>query len=171
MELGGFEPPTSWVRSRRSLESRMTGGFAPLAIRRRPSPICADHEYPVPSGGVPTFVLWPGQTSRAPLWSSKSGSPTKHPASSIWPNPGGLRATAALPATANAPGSWSAGISGSALSATTRPRSPQGPSCTAPALRFASGSGPPIWLRPTPPGSPPSSCSASSGWRATKRRG
>src|SRR6476659_4091660 len=47
MELGGFEPPTSWVRFRALItryprESRMTSGFALLAIRRRPSPICAD---------------------------------------------------------------------------------------------------------------------------------
>jgi hypothetical protein len=38
MELGGFEPPTSWVRfralvTRYERESRMTSGFAPLAIR------------------------------------------------------------------------------------------------------------------------------------------
>jgi len=47
MELGKFEPPISWVRftplvTRRPLESRMSSGFALLAIRRRPSPICAD---------------------------------------------------------------------------------------------------------------------------------
>ena len=47
MELGGFEPPTSWVRFRalvtRNLpESRMTSGFVPLAIGRQSSPICAD---------------------------------------------------------------------------------------------------------------------------------
>lgn len=47
MELGGFEPPTSWVRftllaAEHPLESRMTSGFAPLALCRRPSPICAD---------------------------------------------------------------------------------------------------------------------------------
>jgi hypothetical protein len=44
---GGFEPPTSWVRFRdlairRPWESCMASGFAPLAVRRRPSPICAD---------------------------------------------------------------------------------------------------------------------------------
>jgi hypothetical protein len=37
MELGGFEPPTSWVRfrvliTRPTRESRMKSGFAPLAI-------------------------------------------------------------------------------------------------------------------------------------------
>jgi hypothetical protein len=38
MELGGFEPPTSWVRFRALVdlcppEIRITSGFAPLAIR------------------------------------------------------------------------------------------------------------------------------------------
>jgi hypothetical protein len=47
MELGGFEPPTSWVRftlliTRYPRQTRMTSGFAPLAIRRRPSSIRAD---------------------------------------------------------------------------------------------------------------------------------
>jgi hypothetical protein len=47
MELGGFEPPTSWVRfrdlpTRCPQEFRMASGFAPLAIRRQTSPICAE---------------------------------------------------------------------------------------------------------------------------------
>jgi hypothetical protein len=46
MEVSGFEPPTSWVRfsprvTRNLFESRMRSEFAPLAIRRRPSPISA----------------------------------------------------------------------------------------------------------------------------------
>ena len=53
----------------------------------------------------------------------------------------------------------------------TRPRSPRGRSCTAPARRFASGSGRPTWSPPTHPGSPPSSCSASSASRAMRPPG
>lgn len=45
MELGGFEPPTSWVRfralvTRNLTESRMRSRFARRAVRCRLSPIC-----------------------------------------------------------------------------------------------------------------------------------
>lgn len=34
------------------------------------------HDYPVPSGPVPTVVLWAGQSSRAASWISRSALPT-----------------------------------------------------------------------------------------------
>jgi len=86
--------------------------------------ICAAHEYPVPSGSVPTVVLWAGQTSLARSWSSRSASLTRPPVSSTWRRHAGRRATDTRPATASAPGYWSVAIFGSAATATsTSPRS------------------------------------------------
>ena len=70
-----------------------------------------------------------------------------------------------------APGCSSAGTCGSALAAACRPRSRRGRSCTGRAPRCGTGSGPPTWSPPITPGSRPSSCSASSGSRAMRRRG
>ena len=110
--IGGIgETPVCGPASAGPSGARTQGGriAALMSIRFRQVPCltssCGPARLPTHHRGVPRAV---------PRRSSLPGS--------IWPNPGGLRATAVPPAAAIAPGSWSAATSGSAPTATTRPR-------------------------------------------------